>query len=326
MSFKIEYFDNVPFKGTCILSDNKLTTKNGKQLTFPDSTGEVALKTDIPAQPDLSNYALKSEIPTVPDTSKMVTTDGPQTLTNKTLTTPTISSIQNSSYTLTVPTKTGTLATTADIPSLTNYVTKTGTETLTNKTLTTPTISTIKNGSYTLTLPSKTATLATTSDGYLTAHQSLDSCVKTSGNQTVAGVKTFSSAPKLSTNTITSSSGNTITLQNKAGTVALTSDIPAISCTTTTASGNYGNSVIAYTIKTLKIGSYSIVDVLVEYVLSGYFNITTANNTFPKPSKQFSHALSEFLMVIISTDGASEARGDAGSGTNAGCYHFTYML
>ena len=129
---------------------------------------------------------------------------------------------------ITFQNKAGTVALSSDIPTVpdtSKMVTTDGTQTLTNKTLTTPTISSIKNGSYTLTVPSKTATLATTSDGYLTAHQSLDSCVKTSGNQTVAGVKTFSSAPKLSTNTITNSSGKTITLPSSAGTLALTSQI-----------------------------------------------------------------------------------------------------
>lgn len=62
------------------------------------------------------------------DTTKVVTPSGTQTLTNKTLTTPVISSISNSG-TVTVPTGTVTLAT------------LTGTETLTNKTLTKPTIS-----------------------------------------------------------------------------------------------------------------------------------------------------------------------------------------
>ena len=98
-----------------------------------------------------------------------------------------------------------------------------------NATLESPTIAKIKNGSYTLTLPSKTATLATTADGYLTSHQSLDSCVKNTGAETIAGVKTFSSAPKFSTNTLTNSSGNTITLPSAAGTLATLDDISSSS-------------------------------------------------------------------------------------------------
>jgi hypothetical protein len=60
-----------------------------------------------------------------------------QTLTNKTLTAPIISTISNVG-TLTLPTTTGTLALTTDIPA--GVVTETGTQTLTNKTLTSPLI------------------------------------------------------------------------------------------------------------------------------------------------------------------------------------------
>jgi hypothetical protein len=63
-----------------------------------------------------------------------VTLDNSVTLTNKTLTTPTISSIINTG-TITLPTTTGTIALTSDI-----LVTPTSTNTLTNKTLTTPSI------------------------------------------------------------------------------------------------------------------------------------------------------------------------------------------
>jgi len=69
----------------------------------------------------------------------VVTTTGSQTLTNKTLTSPVISSISNTG-TLTLPTSTGTIALTSDIPTnnnqLTNgasYITASSTDTLTNK-------------------------------------------------------------------------------------------------------------------------------------------------------------------------------------------------
>jgi len=75
----------------------------------------------------------------------VVTTDGSQTLTNKTITAPVISTISNTG-TLTLPTSTDTL------------VGRATTDTLTNKTLTAPVISTISN-TGTLTLPTSTDTL-----------------------------------------------------------------------------------------------------------------------------------------------------------------------
>jgi hypothetical protein len=77
--------------------------------------------------------------------STVATLTGTQTLTNKTLTTPVISTITNTG-TLTLPTSTDTL------------VGRATTDTLTNKTLTTPVISTITN-TGTLTLPTSTDTL-----------------------------------------------------------------------------------------------------------------------------------------------------------------------
>jgi hypothetical protein len=77
--------------------------------------------------------------------STVATLTGSQTLTNKTLTTPVISSISNTG-TVTLPTATTTL------------VGRDTTDTLTNKTLTSPVISTITN-SGTITLPTATTTL-----------------------------------------------------------------------------------------------------------------------------------------------------------------------
>lgn len=83
---------------------------------------------------------------TVPNASiTLVGTDNAQTLTNKTLTAPIISTISNSG-TITLPTGAQTL------------VGRTTTDTLTNKTLTAPIISTISN-SGTITLPTGTQTL-----------------------------------------------------------------------------------------------------------------------------------------------------------------------
>jgi hypothetical protein len=75
---------------------------------------------------------------TFPDATGTIVLDGAtQTLTNKTLTSPVISTIVNSG-TLTLPTSTGTIALTTDIPA--GVVTESGTQTLTNKTLTSPAI------------------------------------------------------------------------------------------------------------------------------------------------------------------------------------------
>lgn len=82
--------------------------------------------TSITAGTGLSGGAITSS-GTIAIDSTVVTLAGSQTLTNKTLTTPVISSISNSG-TVTIPTGTVTLAT------------LTGTETLTNKTLTDPKI------------------------------------------------------------------------------------------------------------------------------------------------------------------------------------------
>jgi hypothetical protein len=112
----------------------------------------------------------------------VTTLTGTQTLTNKTLTTPIISSISNTG-TLTLPTSTDTLVGRATTDTLTNksinlsnntitgtialfntalsdadFATLAGSETLTNKTLTTPIISSISN-TGTLTLPTSTDTL-----------------------------------------------------------------------------------------------------------------------------------------------------------------------
>jgi len=95
-------------------NDHELTISAGdptadRTATFPDATGTIVLDTAT------------------------------QTLTNKTLTTPVISSITNAAATLTLPTSTGTIALTSDIAAGT--VTESGTQTLTNKTLTSPVVS-----------------------------------------------------------------------------------------------------------------------------------------------------------------------------------------
>jgi len=102
-----------------------------------------------------------------------------------------------------------------------SVVTLTGTQTLTNKTLTSAKFNTqltLNNGSN--------ATITWAAFGQATAIQFPDpGTVSTAhvcldqGNDTIAGTWTFSNAPKLSTNTITTSTNNTVTIPNSTDTL-----------------------------------------------------------------------------------------------------------
>jgi hypothetical protein len=138
-------------------NDFELTLSAGdptadRTITFPDATGTVALTSDITVTASstntLSNKSIslatntltgtKAEFNSAMSDADFATIAGSETLTNKTLTTPVISSITNGAATLTLPTSTGTIALTTDIPA--GVVTESGTQTLTNKTLTSPVI------------------------------------------------------------------------------------------------------------------------------------------------------------------------------------------
>jgi hypothetical protein len=118
-------------------------------LEVYDGSGWVGATGDITALTAGTGISITNPtgpIPTVAiDTAVTADLTTAQTLTNKTLTTPVISSITNTG-TLTLPTSTDTL------------VGRATTDTLTNKTLTAPVISTIAN-TGTLTLPTSTDTI-----------------------------------------------------------------------------------------------------------------------------------------------------------------------
>jgi hypothetical protein len=182
---EIKFGNNIVLEGTTN-DDFEMTFSGGdptadRTVTLPDATGTVVLR------------------------------DTTDTLTNKTLTSPIISSISNTG-TLTLPTSTGTVALTSDIPSLTGYVTESGSQTLTNKTLTSPIVSglTVSDASIilegttandfettltvtdptadrTITFPDSTGTVALTSDITITGSSKLSDFAATTSAE-LAGV------------------------------------------------------------------------------------------------------------------------------------------
>ena len=176
-----------------------------RTITLPDSTGTVALTSDLTPYAPLAGATFTGAVSGTSLTlSGDLTVNGTTTTINSTAinvnnqvvfegstadsfeTTLTVVD-PTADRTITFPNSTGTVALTTDIPSLTGYVTETGTQTLTNKTLTTPVISTITN-SGTLTLPTSTGTIALTSDITVTA-----SSTNTLTNKTIsAGILTGS--------------------------------------------------------------------------------------------------------------------------------------
>ena len=132
--------------GNASLTNSSITI-NGTPIALGSSgTVTAVLGNALTIGTGLSGAVYDGSVPvTIAIDSTVATLTGSQTLTNKTLTTPIISSISNTG-TVTLPTATTTL------------VGRDTTDTLTNKTLTAPVISTITN-SGTITLPTATTTL-----------------------------------------------------------------------------------------------------------------------------------------------------------------------
>jgi hypothetical protein len=126
------------------------TISNSGTVTLPTGTRTLVARdtTDTLTNKTIdasSNTVSNIDTGNLAASANIITTTNTKTLTNKTLTSPVISSISNSG-TLTLPTSTDTL------------VGRDTTDTLTNKTLTSPVISSISN-SGTVTLPTGTRTL-----------------------------------------------------------------------------------------------------------------------------------------------------------------------
>ncbi len=124
--------ENADIKAAAAIALNKLAAATASRALVSDDSGFITPATTTATEIGYVNgvtSAIQTQLDSKADTSTTVTLNGVQTLTNKTLTAPIISTISNTG-TLTLPTSADTL------------VGRATTDTLTNKTLTSPAITT----------------------------------------------------------------------------------------------------------------------------------------------------------------------------------------
>ncbi len=229
--------ETIKLKFKCAGLTNTTTTIQGSQtanitVTLPSTAGQIALITDIPSP------------------ATYITLDGVQTLTNKTLTAPVISSIVNTG-TLTLPTTTDTL------------IGRDTTDTLTNKTITQPRIAQILNGTGTLTLPiNTTTTLATTND--------------------LLGMVTQTGSQVLTNKTINTNGPNSILVNNVLITNLINQDVrttsgPTFASITTPTINNTGALTLPTTTDTLT--GRATADTLTNKTINSSSNTLQVNGT-----------------------------------------------
>lgn len=215
--------------GVNTLTSGNFLTGNGTSTVLTTKivpTGDVVGTTDIQTlsnktltQPMVSTIINSGTLTLPVGSDTLVARTSIDTLTNKTLTSPTISTISNTG-TLTLPTSTDTL------------VGRNTTDILTNKTLTTPTISTILNVG-TLTLPTSTDTLVGRNTTDTLTNKALTSPIISTINNTGTLTLPTSTDTLIGRNTTDTLTNKTLTLPtissiNNGGTVTLPTGVDTL--------------------------------------------------------------------------------------------------
>lgn len=301
---------------SCFFADGTDATK---KIGFLSSGATTGTTLTIASQQSSSQTL---NIPNIGATDSLVTAGASQTLTNKTLTSPIITS---AGYTLTLP-----------IEAADTFVGRATTDTLTNKTLTNPVIAFIINNGSTLTLPAATDTLVgrdTTdiltnktltaptistiyNDGTLTLPTGTDTLISRTSTDTLTN--------KTLTNPVISSIVNTGTLTLPTSTDTLIGRATTDTLTNKTWNGviispAYGGTGINNASKTITLGG--------NLVTSGAYSLTltttaTTNVTLPTTGTLVNSAvttLSSLVSVGTITTGIWNATDVAlaNGGTNA---------